>query len=73
MTDNGPISPPQYAFWFFLAATFVFLSPTIFFRGSAAWWVTIVPLAVGMLLLVLGGIQLGREVRARRAVPPTEH
>ena len=69
---NTPNPPPQYAVWFFVAATFVFAAPVMFFQGSAALWVTIVSLVIGMLLVVLGGIHLGREVRARRAAPPTE-
>jgi hypothetical protein len=73
MTDNGPTPPPQYAVWFFVAATFVLTMPVVFFRGSAELWVTILSLAGGVLLVVLGGIQLGREVGARRAVPPSEH
>lgn len=73
MTNTNPTPPPQYAVWFFVAATFVFAMPVILFQGSAELWVTIVSLAVGMLLVVLGGIQLGRELRARRAGPPSEH
>lgn len=73
MTDTGPTAPPQRAVWFFVAATFVFVTPVIFFRGSAELWVTLLSLAVGMLLVVLGGIQLGREVGARRAGPPSKH
>lgn len=72
MTDSKPTPAPQYAVWFFIAATFVFAMPTILFQGSAELWVAIVSLAGGMLLVVLGGIQLGREIAARRAVPPSE-
>jgi hypothetical protein len=67
MTDNGPTPPPQYAVWFFVAATFACVMPVLFFRGSAGLWVTVVSLAAGMLLMVLGGIQLGREVKAGRS------
>jgi protein-S-isoprenylcysteine O-methyltransferase Ste14 len=73
MTDNKPTPPPQYAVWFFVAATFVFAMPVTLYRGSAELWVTIVSVSVGMLLVVLGSVQLGREVRARQAGPPPEH
>jgi uncharacterized protein (DUF58 family) len=68
MTGNKPT--PQYAVWLFVAATFVFAVPVIVFQGSAEWWVTVLSLAVGMLLVVLGGVQLGREIRERRGDPP---
>jgi hypothetical protein len=72
MTDSDPTPAPQRAVWFFVAATFVFATPVILFQGSAAWWVTVLSLAVGLVLVVLGGIQLGREIRARRAAPPSD-
>jgi hypothetical protein len=57
---------PQYAVWYFVAATFAFASPVILFQGSVELWATIVTLAGGLLLIVLGGFQLAREIRARR-------
>jgi hypothetical protein len=51
MTETKPTPPPpQYAVWFFVAATFVFVMPVTLFRGSAELWVTIVSVSVGMLL-----------------------
>ena len=70
MTESEPTPPPQYAVWFFVVATFVFATPVIVFQGAAELWVTILSLAVGMLLVVLGGRQLGRELGVRRAGPP---
>lgn len=70
MTDSKRTPPPQYAVWFFVVATFVFATPVIVFQGAAELWVTILSLAGGMLLVVLGGIQLGREIGARHASPP---
>lgn len=64
MSNNS--APPQYAVWFFVAATFVFAAPTIWFQGSAPLWVTIVTLVGGLVLVALGGIRFGREIRDRR-------
>jgi len=71
MTDSKPTPPQQRAVWFFVAATFVFAMPVIVFQGAAELWVTILSLAVGMVLVVLGGRQLGREIGARRGGPHT--
>lgn len=63
--SNSP-TPQPIALWFFLGATFVFAAPVIFFP-DAPFWLRMVTLGIGMLLVVGGGIQLGREVRGRRA------
>ncbi|PPF56501.1 hypothetical protein C5B94_03535 [Clavibacter michiganensis] len=72
MTQGRPDTPPQRAVWCFIAATFVFATPVIVFGGSAVLWVTILSLAAGLLLVVLGGVQLGRELSARKGDPPSE-
>jgi hypothetical protein len=72
MADSGPTPSPQYAVWFFVAATFVFAMPVIVFHGTAETWVTIVSLTGGSLLVVAGGVQLGRELRRREVDPPSE-
>ena len=58
-------NPPQIAVWYFIAATFVSLSTVLFFP-DADLWARIVMIAVAALLMFGGGIQLGREIRARR-------
>jgi hypothetical protein len=73
MADSRPTPSPQYAVWFFVAATFVFAMPVIVFRDSVELWMTIVSLTGGMLLVVAGGVQLGRELRARKVDPPSKH
>ena len=72
MTNDDSTPTPQRAVWYFIAGTFVFAAPVILFRGSAVWWVTVLSLAVGLVLIVLGGIQLGRELRGRRTGPPSD-
>lgn len=69
MTSNS--SQPQIAVWFFVGATFVFAAPLLFFP-EAAWWARIVSLGVGFVLVVCGGIQLGRELRTRRPDLPKD-
>ncbi|MGM7677979.1 hypothetical protein [Microbacterium sp. A94] len=56
---------PQVAVWYFVAATFLFAS-TILFFPDADVWVRIATIVVGLLIVVAGGIQLGREIKARR-------
>lgn len=64
-------TPPQIAVWYFVAATFVFASSTIWFPDAGLWG-RLVIMALGMLLVVLGGIRLGREITAHRSAttPP---
>ena len=65
-------SMPQVAVWYFIAATFVFAAPNIWFPDVELWG-HIAIIAFGMLLVVLGGIRLGKEVAAYRRAkqPPT--
>jgi len=72
MKESDPTPAPQRAVWFFVAATFLFAMPVILFQGSAAWWVTALSLAIGLVLVVLGGIHLGSEIRMRRTGPPSD-
>lgn len=72
MTENDPAPPPQHAVWFFIGATFVFAAPVILLPGRADPWLTIGCLTAGVVLMVLGGIRLRREIRARRPRPPGE-
>jgi CHASE2 domain-containing sensor protein len=58
-------TPPQIAVWLFLAATFVFASTSVFLTGAGTW-LRITTLVVGLVLVILGGIQLGREISARK-------
>ncbi|MET0674021.1 MAG: hypothetical protein ABWY37_11070 [Microbacterium pygmaeum] len=72
MTSKTHSTTPSIAIWYFVGATFIFAAPTLFFPGSP-WWVTAGTLALGLVAMVLGGIQLGREIqqqRASRATPP---
>jgi len=56
---------PQIAVWYFIAATFVFASTSLFFP-DADLWVRIVTIVVGLLLVIVGGFQLGRELKGGR-------
>lgn len=56
---------PQVAVWFFVAATFVFASTSLFFPSADAW-LRITTLAIGFVLVILGGVQLSRELSGRR-------
>jgi membrane protein implicated in regulation of membrane protease activity len=67
--------PQQTAVWYFIAATFVLVAPMMLFP-DADLWMRLIPFALGVLLLVLGGLQLKREVGDRRngerSGPPRE-
>lgn len=56
---------PQIAVWYFVAATFVFASTELFFTDPEPW-VRICALVLGFGLVVAGGFQLGKELKARR-------
>ena len=56
---------PQIAVWYFVAATFVFASTILFFPDPDLW-LRILTLALGIVLVILGGLQLGRELKARK-------
>lgn len=60
---------PQYAVWYFVAATFVFAAPTILFSEPLELWIRITLITAGLLLVVAGGLQLTREMRSRRTPP----
>lgn len=60
---------PQIAVWYFVAATFIFAAPAVFFP-EADLWVRIVLLAAGLVTVVGGGIQLGREITQKRPKRP---
>ena len=66
--DKTPV--PQLAVWYFVAATFVF-SGSVFVLQTDSVWLQILLFVVGLVLIVLGGIQLAREIaeRRRRADP----
>ena len=72
MTSPRSSSPPQFAVWYFVGATFVFGAPAAFLPDPAPW-VRLVFLVIGFALVVIGGVQLGRELRQHRAarVAPT--
>lgn len=65
MTSNSNTSTPQIAVWYFVGATFVFAAPALFFP-EAPLWVRIACFALGVLVVVGGGLQLSREIRQRR-------
>jgi hypothetical protein len=64
MTSNAD-QPQQIAVWYFVAATFVFAAPTLFF-DSGEPWLRILTVIVGFALVIAGGVQLGREMKSRR-------
>ncbi|MFS0732341.1 hypothetical protein ABC304_10100 [Microbacterium sp. 1P10UB] len=77
MTSSPPTPSPksesQISVWYFVGATFVLAAPVIFLP-DADFWVRIVSIALGLVLVVAGGFQLRRELTARRdrrAGPPS--
>lgn len=64
-TDRGDAQPQQIAIWYFVGATFLFAAPALFFPDADVW-VRIVLFAAGFLVIIVGGVQLGREIRHRR-------
>ncbi|GAA4837118.1 hypothetical protein [Garicola koreensis] len=55
------------AVWYFVAATFAAtLGPTVLSPG-AGHWTTFIWIGLALILLVLGGIVLGREMSSRGA------
>jgi len=63
MTDDKTQSSPQAAVWFFIAATFAFASTALFIHDADSW-LRITTLVVGLVLVILGGVQLGRELKS---------
>lgn len=56
--------PPQVAVWYFVAATFIFSAPVWLLRDGGVW-MPVACVAVGFVVMVLGGIEFGKELRAR--------
>lgn len=65
MTTNPDQAPAQIAVWYFVSATFAATS----LYPEAPTWLRIVCMIVGFVLVVLGGIRLGKEIASRRAAP----
>lgn len=65
-TSHGPTQTPQVAVWYFIGATFAFAALALFFQ-HADLWVRIAFFAAGLIAIVGGGIQLGREINQRRS------
>lgn len=59
---------PQTAVWYFVGATFVFLSPTLIFQfqGADVLWLRLLTLGVGLVIFTSGIVVLAREQRQRR-------
>lgn len=57
--------PPQIAVWYFIGATFSFALPTLLFQNADPW-VRMLTTVLGFVLIIVGGYQLNREMRARR-------
>lgn len=53
--------------WYFVAATFVFAAPMLFFRDATIAWLPLVALGAGLGIFVLGVRVFMRERRAARA------
>ena len=62
---NANTGTPQIAVWYFVGATFIFAAPALFFPGAQPW-VRVALFIAGFLVIVAGGIQLGREITQRR-------
>ncbi len=63
--DDTDTPRAQVAVWYFVAATFVFAAPALLGADAAPWW-RITSIVVGFVLIVAGGVQLGREMTQRR-------
>lgn len=55
----------QVAVWYFIAATFLSTSTVVFFP-DAEGWIRIATIVGALVLIALGGVQLGREITERR-------
>lgn len=72
---------PQTAVWYFVAATFIFAAPQLFFRDAAGPWLLPLAMAVGFGVFACGvavlvyELQGGRDTRnstgADTPIPPT--
>ncbi|KQR26029.1 hypothetical protein [Microbacterium sp. Leaf151] len=64
-----PENPSQVAVWLFIAATFAFASSSVFgLEGLWRWNLA----ALGFLLVIVGGVRLGVEMRGRRPTAPPQ-
>lgn len=55
------------AVWYFVAATFAAILPVVLPSPAPGHWTTLAGIGLALVLLVLGGIVLGREMSSRRA------
>ena len=72
-TPDGQKTQPQVAVWFFVAATFAFVSPTIWFKDAEGPLVTILSMTLGGILFAAGIVVLSREITRRRDADSGEH
>ncbi len=56
---------PSISIWLFVGATFLFVAPELFLPGTDLW-VKIAFIVAGFVVVVIGGIQLGREIARGR-------
>lgn len=56
---------PQTAVWYFIGATFIFISPTLFFP-DVGMWLPIASLALGLLVFTFGAFVFFRELGLTR-------
>ncbi|MFE1645225.1 hypothetical protein ACFM35_06600 [Microbacterium sp. P01] len=64
MTTGAP--PSSTAVWYFVGATFIFISPILFFRDAGAW-LNILTVAVGAAVFGAGMVVFRREQAATGA------
>jgi hypothetical protein len=54
----------QTSVWYFVGATFIFVSPSLFFRDLNSPWLTFGTIAVGLVVMAAGFRVMARERRA---------
>ena len=54
----------QVAVWYFVGATFLFVTP-ILFIPDAPLWLRVVSLILGVIVMIAGGVQFAREISQR--------
>ncbi|MDR5699209.1 hypothetical protein [Agromyces aerolatus] len=57
-------APAQIAVWLFVSATFAFAATSLY--PEAPMWLRTAFTILGFVLVILGGVRLGRELGARR-------
>lgn len=58
---------PETAVWYFVGATFALtVGPMMFGGAEESTWQTVLFIALGVLLIICGGIQLGKEIRFKK-------